>query len=824
MTSTLFLDEILDLSYALTNSYGVSIVLLSVILNIFLSPFFWLSERLQNKERLRQEVMRKDLDVLKNIASKNEKYFYTLEVYKRYNYKPYYSLVGTISLLIQVPFFLAAYSLLMGNENLADTAFGFITNLGEPDRTIVIKSITFNLLPLAMTAINLLAVYLRYRLHKNKREVYQLTLISIVFLVLLYDLPSSLLIYWTTNNLFSVLGLALPKIGLFDKIYESIPKRIFRQSKKILLSFVCSVRAFKNEVVIILINFTLWFLMPLFIAGSFKEDLFEANVTNKFHLLLIISLVFIAITLSLFWFFRFILVKFVSNGSRNDINSRLFGLLIFIFSWVTLTGFVFPLIQSTGGMIDSNHLTLSVSWENFAISAFSSLLLSWLVVVKRKSKIIIAFFAVFFLTAIPQLLYSINSIKSASRQITVSDLSEEKNIIVVSFDGIQRSVVRDIVFNDSALYHEFKDFLFFENPTSNAPATVMSIAGELCGNLDFHKYGQTEEEVISNLPLDELIINSLSSDQINVSLFGEYTMFSSEPENNHYVDDPMHGKYRFYSLFDYVFDRIFSGRIGYRLSYRITRLFVDPLFVKLNLVGAGDFHDKAEIDEYSNWIKDLNTESKDTLSLKYFHFKHTHFPIRFDKNGIVHSEDSEWMASNQNEKGVYAQTHFALHQFVQLLRKLHSINAYNQTMIIFKSDHGQPTSYFPDYPLNMRINGHKSWGYSRYEPLLMIKDIDGNGDSIKSVEEFVTLNDISATIEECIYPNSCSSTSIKGVNLLDESIELSKSPYIYINFVSDSTSNFKFDTHETRKVDRSKVKNLLHLLEVENKGYEPTTF
>ena len=87
MTLTSFLENLLSLIFSFTSNYGLSIVLLSVSVNILLIPFYWFSEIIQEKERLRQDAMRNDLAALDTIENKNEKYFYTLEIYKRHNYE-----------------------------------------------------------------------------------------------------------------------------------------------------------------------------------------------------------------------------------------------------------------------------------------------------------------------------------------------------------------------------------------------------------------------------------------------------------------------------------------------------------------------------------------------------------------------------------------------------------------------------------------------------------------------------------------------------------------------------------------------------------------
>ncbi|MBR6198727.1 MAG: YidC/Oxa1 family membrane protein insertase, partial [Spirochaetales bacterium] len=85
--------------------------------------------------------------------------------------------------------------------------FWIFKDLGSPDRrwTITLGSLSLpiNILPIIMTLINVVsaAVYTRGGTVKEKVQIYAL---AAVFLVLLYNSPSGLVIYWILNNIFSL--------------------------------------------------------------------------------------------------------------------------------------------------------------------------------------------------------------------------------------------------------------------------------------------------------------------------------------------------------------------------------------------------------------------------------------------------------------------------------------------------------------------------------------------------------------------------------------------------------------------------------------------
>ena len=86
---------------------------------------------------------------------------------------------------------------------LQNASFGPIANLGAPDGLLQLGSVTVNLLPILMTVINLVsgAIYLRGFPVKSKVQQYVLALL---FLVLLYNRPAGLVLYWTINNVFAL--------------------------------------------------------------------------------------------------------------------------------------------------------------------------------------------------------------------------------------------------------------------------------------------------------------------------------------------------------------------------------------------------------------------------------------------------------------------------------------------------------------------------------------------------------------------------------------------------------------------------------------------
>lgn len=190
---------VLEHAHALTGSWGLAIIALSFAFNLALLPAYHLAEKVQNRERNIQRRMAPKIAEFKYAFKGEERYLMLRALYRQYGYHPVYGLRGLLPLTIQIPFFIATYGLLSHYKPLIGERFLIIADLGRPDHLLF----GLNLLPILMTALNMLAVHF-YSRQLPQREKIQSLVIALIFLVLLYKSPSGLVVYWTVNNLISV--------------------------------------------------------------------------------------------------------------------------------------------------------------------------------------------------------------------------------------------------------------------------------------------------------------------------------------------------------------------------------------------------------------------------------------------------------------------------------------------------------------------------------------------------------------------------------------------------------------------------------------------
>lgn len=197
----LLFDTVYTVGYRITGNPGLSIILLSLVMNLLMLPLSRRADALQEEERLQAQLLKPGIEKIRRAFRGDERFMILQTYYRQNNYKPWYVLKGSLSLLLEIPFFIAAYRYLSGLSLLHGAAFGPVADLGKPDQLISLFGMKIHLLPILMTVINIVsgAIYTREMPLRSKIQLYGMALI---FLVLLYGSPSGLIFYWTLNNLF----------------------------------------------------------------------------------------------------------------------------------------------------------------------------------------------------------------------------------------------------------------------------------------------------------------------------------------------------------------------------------------------------------------------------------------------------------------------------------------------------------------------------------------------------------------------------------------------------------------------------------------------
>ncbi len=199
----LIFEIIFQVAYEFVCNPGIAIILLSLSMNILVLPLYRRADAMQEQARDIEAKLSSGVVHIKKTFSGDERMMMLQTYYRQNNYSPTNAFKGSVSLLLEIPFFMAAYQFLSHLSTLEGVSFGPIDNLGAPDALLTIGGFTVNLLPVIMTLINIIssAIYLKGFPLKTKIQLYGMALF---FLVFLYTSPAGLVFYWTLNNVFSL--------------------------------------------------------------------------------------------------------------------------------------------------------------------------------------------------------------------------------------------------------------------------------------------------------------------------------------------------------------------------------------------------------------------------------------------------------------------------------------------------------------------------------------------------------------------------------------------------------------------------------------------
>jgi YidC/Oxa1 family membrane protein insertase len=201
------LQAIIEVLYLLfvriSHSPGFAVIGISLAVNILALPLYAKAEAWQALERGIQNRLKPKIDDIKAVFKGDERLMILSAYYRQNGYHPLYALRSSFGLLLQIPFFIAAYAFIARLPELQGRSFLFIRDLSAPDGLLAAGALKLNFLPILMTLINVAAsaVYTKGLAAREKVQLYGM---AGLFLVLLYASPSALVLYWTLNNVFSL--------------------------------------------------------------------------------------------------------------------------------------------------------------------------------------------------------------------------------------------------------------------------------------------------------------------------------------------------------------------------------------------------------------------------------------------------------------------------------------------------------------------------------------------------------------------------------------------------------------------------------------------
>ena len=192
-------------------NWGISIIILSILVRIVIHPIAKKSMQSQQEFAKLQNIIQPQIKEIKKNFKGGEQSERILNIYEKYNTSPLASFKPMLGLGVQIPIFIALFHLLGQTFELKEASFLWIESLAAPDkffslgRELPFFGSYFNLLPFLMSLTNLLSIKISSVSSTEGKTPFgqnvSLGLMTLGFFLLFYSFPSGMVLYWTMANI-----------------------------------------------------------------------------------------------------------------------------------------------------------------------------------------------------------------------------------------------------------------------------------------------------------------------------------------------------------------------------------------------------------------------------------------------------------------------------------------------------------------------------------------------------------------------------------------------------------------------------------------------
>ncbi len=779
------LQTIFSIIAKTSNNTVLSIVVLSLVVNIIVLPLYNRADKVQEEAKDKENLIAPMVRHIKQTFTGDERFMLLQTCYRQNNYSPLNVLKSSVSILLQVPFFMAAYNMLSGNKYLEGIKLGPIANLSLPDGLIPLGSFSINILPIIMTAINIASSYIYAKGFPLKTKI-QMYGLAAVFLVLLYQSPSGLVLYWICNNVFSLCKnitnkyiLAGRREAAAKEEKPALPKAKLESRYKVVFFFSCLTCAVY-----------VGFYIPILTVASAAEEFVNLyTLANPMTDILDST----AKGLGLFFVWPLIFYALASVKGRKIMSYIMFMLAASCILNSKLFSNDFGDISNFLKYKTSYEFTVKAILLSLAVTLGGCAVCFLLARFGKYAAPVICFSAVLGFTVMG--LTYIGKV-NAGYQLTASSKTSKaeftlskngKNVIVIMCDRAVGPMLPYIFNERKDLKKRYDGFVYYHNTVSLGGHTNSAVPGLLGG----YEYSPEEmnkrtdkllsekhDEALKLMPtiftnngFDATLVNptyagyqwypnlSVFDDMNNVKAYS--TKYSYLPEERKEIYKTEHTATFRHNLFAYSIYRsapvalqnalyddgnynetrviepshlMDQKRIGNSISYGHTQVFLWDYYTlkSMNEItnieeGSGNhyIYFSTDITHDTQYVEEPSYEPKDVVDNTKYDKNHQ---ARFFLNA-----KKMWFRDGMDYRH-YESDMAAYLLIADWLDYLKENGCYDNTRIIIVADHGFHLENFPEMIQNdigANLDGES------YAPLLLVKDFDSHG-AVKTSEEFMT--------------------------------------------------------------------------------------
>ena len=825
----LLIEVIYTCSFRLLHNAGFAIITVSLLLNIILFPLYLRADMLSSEEALRQKSLATGKKNILSTFSKDERFFILNKYYRKMNYRPITSVYGIFPLLLQIPFFIAAYHFFSNLSGLSQNSFFIISDLSMPDGLLLLPgNRIIHLLPILMTLINTLSVYV-YTSDMDRKDKFRSYAIAIIFFFLLYNSPSGLMLYWTANNLFSLIKNIVLKHNPPQKKKIQPPDSDTRRTTVITWLLLLSLT--------ILLGGT----VPANLVASSGYEMVNVGVNTP-------PINYVLFTLQvyggLFLFWGIILQVMLPPQKQHFYTV----FLLILTACFLINYYFFPytgssLSNSLTFLFNPDPLSIAFIIRNTIVTFFASLLV--VLLLKKKPRIILTAMAMLPIVSMFFFLQDSLFIHRESNKWYESHSYEKnqntdysiplsrtgKNIIVIGLDRAINNYLPFILAEKPELYEAFDGFTWYPNTVSFGSQTPMAMP-PLMGGYDYtpqEMNTRADETITSKINEALRVMPTIFNDAdfrvtvidpplANFQTPGDVSIYNDIPNVNAFLMDGYYATPEekanasqllernlcFFSLYrcspvmfkDFIYD---DGRYLNAQGYLPPSSFIEANAVLKNLTAISEVSDSNK----NSFILLYNNATHEPALLTAPDYNVTDSLIGYN-DPLPHSFSlGEQTLSFENE---YTSTSFSVaHYHINMAAFLRLADYFDylkqegiwdNTRIIIVADHGMALENFDYLRLMLDLNPEKpndnvlSIDLEAFTPLLMVKDFDSHGFNVDY--SFMTNADVPCIATSDIITDPTNPYTLSPLNMDPKNGDI-KIPFLVMEQGTTFANTFPID-------------------------------
>jgi YidC/Oxa1 family membrane protein insertase len=199
----------LNFFYDLIPNYGVAIILLTLLVRVI----FWPLTHKSTEGMKRMQALQPKLNELKE-QFKGDPQKLQQETWKIYRENKVNPMSSCLPMLVQIPVFIALFTVLRSAVELRYAPFLWIADLSEPENLLkgVLPVIpALNILPFFMAGTMILQSKLTPSMGDPAQQKMMMWMMPAMMLFMFYSMPSALVLYWTVSQILAIVQLAWQK-------------------------------------------------------------------------------------------------------------------------------------------------------------------------------------------------------------------------------------------------------------------------------------------------------------------------------------------------------------------------------------------------------------------------------------------------------------------------------------------------------------------------------------------------------------------------------------------------------------------------------------